>query len=146
MNFDQFEKIKNISLKRTVHINSLSEKNDRTLLYGCTLMGDTFHVDVQNGLLHKVIYSSNDEARVYDSGDHLSLDGIIPCKRLYPKYCDFEFCLILTKAGIDLSFTSWTERPASTTLYERIVKTVKNLLNDIHNAIGEDFYERINRT
>ena len=124
MNIDQFQTIQNLSLNPTINVKALSDKKERTLLYGYMLSRDTFHVYIRNGILHKVIYDGEShEAKLYESGEAISLDGIVPSKRLYPECCDFEFCELLVKAGVDLRFTVWTERLESKTFYGRVVQS-----------------------
>ena len=84
---------------------------ERTLLYGYTCDRQTWHV-----------YCANDESiflSVYgDKGQkfhNVTQDGIpdlgalVPDKRLYPQYCDFEFCQFLQVQGVKLPFTVWID-------------------------------------
>ena len=129
MNIDQFAKLSNeMQVDRTISVNDLSELNEKTLLFGYMTNRDTFHVYLRNGLLHKVIYSYNsDEAHTYESGKTLNLEGITPNKRLYPEKCDLEFCSLLTKAGVYLPFTTFTEGDVQKTFYGQVVQSGKKL-------------------
>lgn len=109
MNREEYEKLYNVKTKPSViGINNLSNKKDRTLLYGYTCNRDTFHVYIHKGVLHKIIYNSSSSIpKLHESGSELLLENIVPDKRLYPSSCDYEFCVLLTEAGVYLPFTSW---------------------------------------
>lgn len=85
---------------------------DRTLLYGYNVDRETYHVYLQDGKIHGLIYLDAGgpvplhyyAARVWDNAADL-----VPNKRLYPDACDYEFCLLLKQRGIYLPFTTYRE-------------------------------------
>lgn len=89
----------------------------RTLLYGYTCDKKTFHVYCYfSGDIHIHVYQPgcpgtfNTIRSVAVSDDGIqSLQDLIPDKRLYPQYCDAEFCTWLKERGVNLPFTTWAE-------------------------------------
>lgn len=79
----------------------------KTLLYGYTTERDTHHVYQKNGVLHFVVYNGKHKLVDHRYGRELSIDGIVPNKRLYPESCDFDFCLRLKRLGVDLPFSTY---------------------------------------
>ena len=99
---------------------------DRTLLYGYCCDRSTFHVYLMNGKIHVVVYKNNytegleklspeqmREINVTHNSDY------IPDKRLYPEFCDYKFCYLLTQLGYDLPFTAWADRNQEATVKEK---------------------------
>lgn len=103
-----------------ISIDELTDKSERTLLYGYNYDKGTWHVYLKNDEIHVFVYerhynfnSSDDIETMYHvEGREINITkhGIIPNKRLYPETCDFEFCKLLKKKGIDLPFTTFQER------------------------------------
>ena len=82
----------------------LTNKSDRTLLYGYTCERDTWHVYLKDGVIYTVVYGFKKnpvECEVTCNSQY------IPDKRLYPAKCDLEFCRLLKHAGEYLSFTTY---------------------------------------
>ncbi len=87
---------------------------DRTLLYGYTCKGKTFHVYLKNEKIHAVTYFVDYTDRVPTPKDMSVIaieknEDYIPDKRLYPEACDYHFCELLKKKGIALPFTGYNE-------------------------------------
>ena len=89
----------------------LESRAPRTLVYGYTCDRKTFHVYLDDsGCIHKLMYSYEGEILLHkQEADGLELDECVPDKRLYPEACDYEFCQLLRKAGVHLSFTTWSD-------------------------------------
>ena len=92
-----------------------SDRNPKTLLYGYTCERDTHHVFQDfNGYIYVYVYRPNglkDETvirkvDVYVDGIK-SLQELVPDKRLYPQYCDYDFCVYLKERGVNLPFTTY---------------------------------------
>lgn len=97
----------------TVHIDEISDQNDRTLLYGYTVDRDTFHVYIQDGEIHRLIYAYGGEPISHISGSELAATDLQPNKRAYPEWTDFEFALLLKTRGVDPNLTNYsTPSPA----------------------------------
>lgn len=86
--------------------DNLTNKKNRTLLYGFTCDRDTWHVYLfdMNIYVCKYAYGENP----IDIG--YICDEFVPDKRLYPARCDFEFCSLLKSRGIYLPFTTYGEK------------------------------------
>ncbi len=117
----EYQEIKNKkpNSKPVIQPSDLTDKSDRTLLYGYTtrlLYNRTnihvhFHVYLKDNKIHIVTYLKDSR---YNAPDHMqraiaeSNDDYIPT-RLYPEYCDYEFCKILKDRGYDLPFNNWSD-------------------------------------
>ncbi len=106
----------------------LANQADRTLIYGYTCERHTFHVYLQDGKFHKFVYRGGYagtnihgnryevpvevvEETVWDSTSFVEPSELLPNKRTYPERCDYDFCVLLRSAGMDLNFTSWMDLP-----------------------------------
>jgi hypothetical protein len=98
----------------------LRNKTDRTLLYGYTLDRDTWHVYIKNLEIHTVIYGYQQtpkEVVIKSNQD------FVPDKRLYPETCDYEFCAILKRIGIEnLPFTAFNDLREPKQYYGKILE------------------------
>lgn len=93
----------------TTLADELVDRTPRTLLYGYDVARNTWHVYLDAaGVLHKVVYLSDALLLSHEAG-RLPDASLIPDKRLYPQYCDFEACLLLQRAGVSLPFTTWSD-------------------------------------
>lgn len=84
----------------------LDNKADRTLLYGYTCARETWHVYLEGGIIHTVVYPFEGKP---SSVEVTCNNDYIPDKRLYPARCDFEFCALLKGYGEHLPFTTFEE-------------------------------------
>lgn len=88
----------------------LRNQEPRTLIYGYTCSRDTFHVYLAEDGIHLVVYDYHGLLAIHcRESEGIPLDDCIPDKRVYPEACDYEFCLILKRAGVNIPFTTWTE-------------------------------------
>ena len=99
--------------EKLITVNDLANKKDRTLLFGYDCNRKTWHVYLKDGKIHTIRYSrdyANDKfvdltnIVVVDNSDY------IPDKRVYPSASDFEFCLLLKKAGCKITMTHPDDR------------------------------------
>lgn len=101
-NINEFKKLqsteKNMDL---IDIDNLENKSDRTLLYGYTSKGETWHVYIKNNTIWTVSYKQGGEIEYFYT---IFNEHYIPSGKLYPESCDFEFCKLLKKKDIDLPF------------------------------------------
>lgn len=92
-------------------------RDPKTLLYGYDCARNTHHVYQDfNGFIYIYVYRPNGLkaesviAKVDVSEEGIkSLESLIPDKRLYPQYCDYDFCVYLKERGVNLPFTNYTE-------------------------------------
>jgi hypothetical protein len=84
-------------------------QRDRTLLWGYTLERDSWHVYLKGGLIHLHHYSSAGTIS-HRSGHTMVAADLRPDKRAYPEACDFGFCMLMCKLGVDIPFTTIQER------------------------------------
>jgi len=96
---------------------SFASGDSKTLLYGYDCDRNTHHVFQDAlGFIYLYVYKKltlggvKDLVKIDVSGDGIaSLDDLIPNKRLYPQYCDYDFCAYLKGKGVDLPFTTWAD-------------------------------------
>lgn len=86
---------------------------DRTLLYGYTCERKTFHTYLKDMEIHVVVYDVNYSGKPHPVGmkeiEVHSNQDYVPDKRLYPETCDYTFCKLLKRLGIELPFTTYNE-------------------------------------
>lgn len=83
----------------------------RTLLFGYTGDKDTVHVYLVDGTIHKVVYNFKGHLIEHKSqAQGLLFSECAAVKRLYPEACDFEFCSVLKRRGVHLSFYNWNDK------------------------------------
>lgn len=103
MNLEAFTKLAKAPVKRkTVCVIDLIGP-DRTLLYGYTVDRDTWHVYLQDGLIHLLVYKgdvmlSHRSAATWDAED------LVPNKRAYPESTDEAFAWTLHHLWIDVQY------------------------------------------
>jgi len=88
----------------------LENQQDRTLLWGYIQGRRSWHIYLKDGGIHKYVY----KVMLVEPGEHSLYDVVeaiqlIPNKRLYPEACDFEFCKMIIRRGINLPFTTWQD-------------------------------------
>lgn len=108
MTKEEFENLKNIkSIDNMITIEDLKNKEDRTLLYGYTCDRWDWHVYIKNKEIKSVIYwfRGEDMREIEIKYNEM----YVPDKRLYPEFCDYEFCSLLQKKDVSLPFTVFEE-------------------------------------
>lgn len=115
MNKNELAQLNSIRVPEdAIYLTQLTNRKERTLLYGYTIDRETFHVYLKDNAIHRVVYEGSNPNRdskvlIHESGPSILIYECNPGKRLYPENCDFEFCrLVLLKDG-DLPFTTFTE-------------------------------------
>lgn len=112
MTKEQYDVISAINPETTLQdiVKLLKNQDDRTLLYGYTVARYTVHIYLKDGSVYGVAYKRYD---ITDSGgiiiDTSSIANIIPSKRTYPECSDYEFCMLLKKAGYYVSYTTYDD-------------------------------------
>ena len=119
MNAEQYHDLKDVSeLVRLITSDDLTNKSNRTLFYGYTCERDTWHVYLKDNQINAVVYNSRKKPEIaYIFTNH----SFVPDKRLYPECCDYEFCKLFKERGIDLPFTTWTDREEKKIYYGEIL-------------------------
>lgn len=114
MNKDQLNALRAIEHQpTTVSVDDLGETAllTRTLVYGYTAERDTFHVWLTaGGLIGRTIYSYEGGVLFHDVRREWPVEDMIPNKRAYPQYSDYEFARIIkSRHEYGITFTNWTE-------------------------------------
>lgn len=118
--FKQLKAIESTKLNATIYpqLDFFSHYSEpRTLFYGYDCDRNTHHVySDDEGNIHLHVYKDEGARGVYTRA-HINyteegiddLSVLMPNKRLYPQYCDFDACATLKNKGIDLPFTVYEE-------------------------------------
>ena len=118
MNKEMFDKLSTMGKEQQSIITAddllIYGCNNRTLLYGYTCERETFHVYIKDKVIHVVVYNNE-----YSRGEAIPKNmreitvrsnwNYVPDKRLYPERCDYIFCWMLKRKGIDPPFTTFNE-------------------------------------
>lgn len=115
MNKQQYE---GFYLEKLVTIDELTDKSNRTLLWGYTFERESYHTYINNGEIITVIYNYDENPRRVEIQEN---QNYIPNKRLYPECCDYEFSTLLSSRGCYLSFTTYDEERCKNKYYGRIL-------------------------
>jgi hypothetical protein len=122
MNTSQYELLQN-AIKPEPQLATarcLYNQTPRTLVFGYTTAKDTFHVYLDAGAIHKVVYSHKRELLEYKSqAEGLLFTECVPDKALYPESCDFEFCAELKRRDVHMHFTGWNDSREGSAFYGR---------------------------
>lgn len=86
------------------------EGPDRTLLSGYTLSRNTFHVYLEDGLIHLLV-ANEVEGRIitHEANTSWPMEQLTPSKRAYPEYTDLNFARMLESNGVEIPFTRFDE-------------------------------------
>lgn len=123
MNQAQLEQLTNTT-ENVLTGAMLGNQSDRTLIYGYTTERDTFHVYLLHGVIHVLVYESgfnfadrpdlNRPSKLVSHQTEAELSSnhqYVPNKRVYPAACDYEFCAMLMRCGVNIPFTTYEPRP-----------------------------------
>jgi len=119
----EYDMLKESQVNQVFTLSDLKNQTPRTLLYGYTCDRDTWHVYIKDGQIMILVFkgyegSPNGQSLlktiiVDEENQRITANqDFVPNKRLYPESCDFEFCMMLYMAGVDLPFTTWDEKRA----------------------------------
>lgn len=110
MTEEQLEMLNKVELMDDlVTINDLTDKSDRTLLFGYDCDRVTFHIYIKDEEIHNVYYGGYNADKI-EKFLAVTNEDYIPDKRLYPNCCDYEFCSLLTSRKIYLPFTTYDSK------------------------------------
>jgi len=131
MNKKEFESLKETwQTKSMLGIDDLNDRSDRTLLWGYTCDRDRWHVYIKNGEIHTVMYDYPDKLIIHRVCCNSNApEDWVPNKRLYPEACDYEFCTLLKRYGIHLSFTIWNDDRKHKQYHGKILSELKHASN-----------------
>jgi hypothetical protein len=91
--------------------SDLKNQKCRSLVYGYDLERNTFHTYLKGGRIYRVLYDYPNQLLEYESESSIANNKLyVPNKRIYPFCSDAEFCMMLKKRGVYLSFTTYQER------------------------------------
>lgn len=118
MNLKAFIKLAEAPAKRkTVCVIDLIGP-DRTLLYGYTVDRDTWHVYLQDGLIHLLVYTGNTMLSHRSAGTW-DAEDLVPNKRVYPESTDEAFAWTLHHLWIDVPYLPFNRDREVAALEER---------------------------
>jgi hypothetical protein len=123
MNQQEYEQLRTNTVERKVlGLVDLVNRTPRTLIYGYNIDREDFHVYIgADNLIHILLYSERDGAkegepkyyelhhRFGECGGAEENTDFVPSKRVYPESCDYEFCQVLKRYGVNIPFTTFTE-------------------------------------
>lgn len=110
----EYDLIENFEVDRLIQAEDVAEGGDRTLLYGYTCSGKTFHVYLKDGEIHTVVYEvdySGPEKKpkeMWEVSVEYNCD-YLPDKRVYGMKSDFLFCKLLKERGRAIHFVAGEE-------------------------------------
>lgn len=111
MNLQELEIIKAPNIEGgVIRYEGLTDKTERTLLYGYTCDRSTFHVYIKDKKIRIAVYGYNEEPWEITPTTNFSY---VPDKRVYPEDADFEFCSLLKQDDVRILFTSYSEERAA---------------------------------
>jgi hypothetical protein len=92
-----------------INLADLTDRSDRTLIYGYCCNRLTFHVYLQGGRLIRYIYGEDGTgARVEIlNTELLPAQCYVPDKRVYPEASDAAYCRLLKAQGVEFTFTTF---------------------------------------
>lgn len=79
----------------------------RTLLFGYNSAKNSFHVYLDGGYIHRLIYTWREEILSHREEEEMDIRDMIPDKRVYPASTDFEFAKLALGRGIEIPFLPW---------------------------------------
>lgn len=89
----------------------LSDQTDRTLLLGTDENRMNWHVYLQGGKIHCLVYNFNgDYINYFNEYTTDYAKDYIPPRKIHPETCDFMFMRILKRLGLFLVFTEYNDR------------------------------------
>jgi hypothetical protein len=107
MTREELKEIENID--RETHLLTeydLNNKEDRILISGYTCARDTFITELEDGEIRSYTIDFHSKQRIYRSIEYNS--DYVPTKRVYPHKSDYEFCKLLRRQGVSISFTTFS--------------------------------------
>ena len=109
MKAEQLTEVRAIkAAKPSISIDDLTDKSDRTLIYGYDVDRVTIHVYIENERISYYRYSRSGEFMDFRNDERWhDPEYLVPNKRAYPEATDFEFATILARIGHPITFTTW---------------------------------------
>lgn len=92
-----------------IRVDSLSNTNDRTLIYGYTFDGYFFHLYIQSQTFYKLVYQKDGQLVDYSSSTAMAIDEVISIKTGLPEKCDYEFCMRIRECGKTMRFNHYDD-------------------------------------
>ena len=90
-----------------IGLADLTDQSERTLIYGYTTDRETHHVYIKDGAIRVVRYFFEKPPVLVPVTCN---QDYAPGKRVYPTRSDFEFCSLLARKDVDLSYTNCDEK------------------------------------
>lgn len=99
---------------------------DGTLLWGYTCDRNSFHVYLEGGQLHRVIYDHDRNVLDYIHGQTLDARLLHPNKRVYPEATSYDFIVALRNAGERPSLTTFNEKREDATWHGEVYQSLRD--------------------
>jgi len=108
---------------------AIYDQTPRTLVYGYTTDKNTLHVYLDDGIVHKVVYNYQGQLLEHKTQtDGLLFSECASNKRLYPEACDFEFCSLLKRRGVELPFYTWNDKREPAAFYGKRLAELRTVV------------------
>lgn len=107
MNRDEYELAKS-NKHELITADDLSDKSDRTLLFGQSFHEMNRHVYLKDGSIYVYDYRSSCGYDFSNLCSELSSNSkYLPNLYTSPKSCDFEFYTLMVQRGVQFNFIAW---------------------------------------
>ena len=117
----------------------LVNKTNRTLLYGYTCERETAHVYLEDGVIHSVVYSYQDEILAHTTQHQMKNNQQYSIfKRVYPAASDAEFAKLLKLAGVFVPYTTFDTRVPQA-FYGLVARQLRPKVAKAHFCTPADF-------
>lgn len=109
MTFEEFQELRKVKeAPNMITLGHLKDVSDRTLVYGYTCKGDTFHLYLEGGYFNRFVYNSQGLLS-HEAYKRIEPWYAVPNKRVYPERCDYDFCKVLSSCRVDVPYTVFTK-------------------------------------
>jgi hypothetical protein len=112
VNREDFEDFQQKRSEPRISASSFDYKRG-TLLYGYTCDRDIFHVYLDAGYIHRLIYREERNTLIeveYDWFTAWDAHRLVPDKRAYPESTDLLMATLLRDAGVDVAYLPFDEK------------------------------------
>lgn len=120
---DRDEYMRLVGMKHVPYtLKAIEFGEPRTLLFGYNSAKNSFHVYLDGGLVHRLIYTWREEILDHCAGAEFDIRDMVPDKRVYPLDTDFEFAKKALAIGVGIPFLPWDpKRETNPNLFKGLV-------------------------
>lgn len=108
MDKNEYDDFQRFPKNKLISIGRLGEREERTLLYGYTCDRKSWHVYIKNGQIHLTV-ALGDKILSHSGRHAWRATDLVPDKRAYPESTDHVFALLMKDAGVEITFTAFSE-------------------------------------